>query len=251
MISSDYRAEARRKLEGKWGKAALLVLAYIAIFFVLTMVANIIPVIGQIALLVIEIPLALGFTISLVKFFKGEEVGYFEFFKSGFDNFKKSWGITFQTILKLLVPIILFVVSYILIFVGAFGAIGTAATATSKAAAASAGSFGILTLLGVILLFVSMIWLVVASLYYELVNYVAAENPELSSKEVVEKSKELMTNKRWKFFCLQLSFIGWAILAGLTFGIGYLWLLPYMEFATIAFYKDALGTNVEVKPEVQ
>ena len=35
MISSDFRAEARRKLAGKWGKTALITLAYFAIFFVM------------------------------------------------------------------------------------------------------------------------------------------------------------------------------------------------------------------------
>lgn len=69
-------------------------------------------------------------------------------------------------------------------------------------------------------------------------NYIiAAENPEMSSKEVVQKSREIMTNNRAKLFFLELSFIGWAFLAGLTFGIGLLWLAPYMQVARISFYK--------------
>ena len=47
-----------------------------------------------------------------------------------------------------------------------------------------------------------------------------------------------MTGKRGKLFCLQFSFIGWAILATLTLGIGFLWLIPYIQFATISFYKS-------------
>ena len=35
MNSSDFRAEARKKLEGKWGKVARITLAYVALFFVL------------------------------------------------------------------------------------------------------------------------------------------------------------------------------------------------------------------------
>ena len=35
MISSDFRTEARRKLAGKWGKTALIILAYFAVFFVI------------------------------------------------------------------------------------------------------------------------------------------------------------------------------------------------------------------------
>lgn len=53
-----------------------------------------------------------------------------------------------------------------------------------------------------------------------------------------------MQGKRSKLFFLQLSFIGWAILAVFTFGIGYLWLLPYMQFATIAFYDFVAGNDI-------
>ena len=72
----------------------------------------------------------------------------------------------------------------------------------------------------------------------------------LTAKEAVEKSKELMTGNRAKLFWLELSFIGWAILAAVTFGIGYLWLLPYIQFATIAFYKFVSGDNSNVEAKV-
>ena len=59
-----------------------------------------------------------------------------------------------------------------------------------------------------------------------------------------------MIGNRSKLFCLHLSFIGWAILAVLTFGIGYLWLLPYIQFSMFAFYKKLTGNNVlEVKDD--
>jgi len=69
---------------------------------------------------------------------------------------------------------------------------------------------------------------------------IAAENPEMSSKEVVEKSKELMQNNRFKLFCLQFSFIGWIVLAMIPLGIGVIWVAPYMQFAAIAFYKHLI-----------
>ena len=58
-----------------------------------------------------------------------------------------------------------------------------------------------------------------------------------------------MTGNRAKLFWLELSFIGWSILAAFTLGIGYLWLAPYILFATIAFYKFVSGnsSNVEAK----
>ena len=61
-----------------------------------------------------------------------------------------------------------------------------------------------------------------------------------------------MKNRRWKLFCLQISFIGWSILCVFTFGIGMLWLTPYIQLAIISFYKNALGSTTEVtSTEVQ
>ena len=54
-----------------------------------------------------------------------------------------------------------------------------------------------------------------------------------------------MKGNRGNCFLLELSFIGWALLGVLTFGIGYLWLMPYMQIAMVCFY-DRLA-----KPEVK
>jgi len=43
---------------------------------------------------------------------------------------------------------------------------------------------------------------------------------------------------RWKLFCLGLRFIGWILLCLLTFGIGLLWLWPYMGVSYARFYDD-------------
>ena len=98
-----------------------------------------------------------------------------------------------------------------------------------------------------ILFIVSSILMATRSYYYALSYFIAFENPSMTSKECVLKSKELMIGNRGKLFCLQFSFIGWAILATFTFGIGFLWLIPYMQFATISFYKSLTSDNyVEV-----
>ena len=125
------------------------------------------------------------------------------------------------------------------VFILAFGAIQSIAPLVSS----SSSTASIWLLLGGVLLIVSSIWNITKSYYYQLAYIVAAENPELSAKETVEESQKLMTGKRGKLFCLQLSFIGWAILAVFTLGIGYLWLTPYIQLAIIAFYKFACSKN--------
>lgn len=65
-------------------------------------------------------------------------------------------------------------------------------------------------------------------------------NPEadISYLDCITKSRKLMDGHKWRYFVLQLSFIGWDILASLTFGIGYIWLTPYKNATYAAFYKD-------------
>lgn len=239
MVSSDFRKDAREKLTGKWGKVVLISLAYFVLFYIIGLLeshtvgfAN--TVISILAFL-IEVPLGFGLTVCSVKLFNGEDVKWFDFFSFGFDNFGKSWGITLRTALKLLLPFILLVVSIVLIVAGSYFSVDTALfTATTSS------SYIVMIVIGCIMYVISFIWLIVKSYYYELTYMIAAENPEMSSKDVVDKSKELMQNNRLKLFCLEFSFIGWAILAVLSLGIGMLWLAPYIQFAKVSFYKNLI-----------
>ena len=74
---------------------------------------------------------------------------------------------------------------------------------------------------------------------YALTPYILLDEPELTARQAITRSCEIMQGRRWKLFCLYLSFIGWGILCLLTFGIGILWLVPYMNASVAAFYEDA------------
>ena len=84
---------------------------------------------------------------------------------------------------------------------------------------------------------------IMASYSYAMTPYILAENPEMSPKEAIARSKEMMYGNRWRLFCLYFSFVGWAFLSMLTFGIGYLWLTPYQQAAVAAFYREVSGTE--------
>lgn len=246
MLSSDFREEARKRLTGKWGKVAVMVLAYMALFFVIGFIEGILPdeiqPILSLAELIIEIPLGFGLLYALLKVYNGEDVSAFDFVSLGFENFKKSWGVTLHTTLKMILPIILMIVSYFLIF-GALIFAASSAILSPSSATSAASTGGIVSIIGFILLIVSMIWTITKSFYYQLSMLIAMDNADMSSKDAVLKSQELMTGNRGKLFCLQFSFIGWSILATITFGIGFLWLLPYIQFAIIAFYKHLNGDS--------
>ena len=84
---------------------------------------------------------------------------------------------------------------------------------------------------------------IIASFSYAMTDYILAENPEMSASEAISRSKEMMEGNRFRLFCLEFSFIGWSILCAFTLGIGNLWLTPYRQAATAAFYREVSGTE--------
>ena len=77
---------------------------------------------------------------------------------------------------------------------------------------------------------------------YRLVPYIVKDEPDLSPTEVLKRSEQLMRGNRWKSFVLDLSFIGWYLLGGLTFGLGLIfWTNPYVNSTNAALYKELIG----------
>lgn len=85
---------------------------------------------------------------------------------------------------------------------------------------------------------------IIAVYRYSMTPYIMLEHPEYGANEAIRHSKELMRGNKWRLFCLQFSFIGWALLSLLTLGIGFLWLIPYIEASNAAFYREITGRNV-------
>lgn len=79
---------------------------------------------------------------------------------------------------------------------------------------------------------------------YKMVPYLLHDYPELSAKEALKLSREMMKGYKWDLFLLDFSFIGWALLAILTLGIGLLWLMPYIYAAEAGFYEDLKAETV-------
>lgn len=84
---------------------------------------------------------------------------------------------------------------------------------------------------------------ILAAYSYAMAPYILAENPDMTAREAIAASKEMMRGNRWRLFCLGFSFIGWSMLCILTLGIGSLWLRPYEEAAHAAFYRKVSGTR--------
>ena len=84
---------------------------------------------------------------------------------------------------------------------------------------------------------------IMAAFSYSMTDYILAEHPEVTAREAIRRSKEMMKGNRGRLFCLRLSFIGWDILAVLSLSIGNLWLTPYRQAAEAAFYLDLASSK--------
>jgi uncharacterized membrane protein len=98
---------------------------------------------------------------------------------------------------------------------------------------------GVFTFLWSLLLVVPGI---IKALSYSMALYILAENPEIGGLGAINESKRIMNGHKMDLFVLQLSFIPWALLTSITFGIAGIYVIPYIQQTTTNFYlaiKDA------------
>ena len=79
---------------------------------------------------------------------------------------------------------------------------------------------------------------IIKGLAYSLTPFIVKDNPQLSPNQAINLSMKMMKGHKFDLFYLYLSFIGWIFLAILTLGIGFLWVIPYMQTSMAAFYLD-------------
>ena len=106
---------------------------------------------------------------------------------------------------------------------------------------------------------------IIKSFSYAMTPYILYEHPEYNPNYAITVSREMMDGNKFRLFCLNLSFIGWHLLAALPSIIalaavltGNFFLLPlimvtivgdlfvgaYMEAAQAAFYREVSGTEL-------
>ena len=243
MDYSSLRAEARKRLAGKWGKVILtmivtgLVIGIIGsipsftrtttvvnnYYFSYTVTKdNPVSLILTLVAEVVSVIFSYGLIAALWKVFNGEDITVTDGVKIAVANWKRTLFILINIIKKLLIPIIMIVAAEFLNVI-----------VTNY----------VVAIICAILEIVGGIWAFVAGLHYALAYTIAADQPNMSEEDVVNKSKELMTNRRGKLVVLNLTFFGWCLLGVLSLGIGMLWVTPYMQFTAFAFYNACKGGN--------
>ena len=78
---------------------------------------------------------------------------------------------------------------------------------------------------------------------YSLAPYILAENPTMTAREALSESKRLTVGAKKDLFVLDLSFIGWFFLCGITCGIASIYVLPYVQAAKVNAYQTIKQAN--------
>ncbi len=76
------------------------------------------------------------------------------------------------------------------------------------------------------------------SLTFNLVFFVLIDNPDMKVIEALKATRKLVMGHKKRYLYMQFSFLGMMLLAGLSFGIGMLWVEPYMTQTVTLFYLD-------------
>jgi len=100
---------------------------------------------------------------------------------------------------------------------------------------------GLYTLLWSLLLYIPGI---IKALSYSMSMYILAENKGKPAKECIRESMAMTEGHKMDLFVLGLSFIGWGLLCGITFGIAGIWVIPYMS----ATYANAYNSLKPAQP---
>ena len=81
---------------------------------------------------------------------------------------------------------------------------------------------------------------------YRMVPYILGENPDMTYQEVLQRSKDMMDGQKWDAFVLDLSFILWHMLGGITCGLAEIfYVAPYVNLTDAALYSRLSRKDLE------
>lgn len=106
-----------------------------------------------------------------------------------------------------------------------------------------------LLILGLACLILGLVLNVRQAYRYRMADYILFDQLETgtfqSTMAVVKASRQLMKGQKGRLFLLDFSFIGWYLLAIPTFGLLYIYILPYQTTTEACFYQDLLEKKAE------
>jgi len=88
---------------------------------------------------------------------------------------------------------------------------------------------------------------IIAGYKYSMVPYLLSENPEINGVQARKLSAEMTDGQKLNIFELDLSFYGWLLAGTICFGIGKIFVIPYVEATKAELYitlRDRLDSTL-------
>lgn len=180
--------------------------------------------------------------------YRGQAPGAGMLFDEGFRRYgRKAWGYFLRALYILLWEILIAALALaaaaaLILAVGSTGDEGILGVLTAYltgGVAAAAG--GALSIPGLVL-----------SYAYSMTPFLLADRPELTGGQAVKLSRRMMKGYKAKLFWMDMSYLGWYLLTGLTAGfLGVFYVVPYYSAAKAGFYVElsqALGASLPGNP---
>ena len=107
---------------------------------------------------------------------------------------------------------------------------------------------------GMLVFFWSMLFIipgVIAAYKYRMARYLLLTHPEYSIFECIGMSKAMTQGHKWELFVLDLSFLGWELLAVVPI-VGWvlsIWIVPYINTTSVLYYERFGGAEVVVNDD--
>lgn len=99
--------------------------------------------------------------------------------------------------------------------------------------------------ISILVMLAGAIWCIRISLQYALIFYLLMEAPDKRVGELFAESRSLMHGNLLRLLYIELSFLGFALLGVLSFGIGKLWVTPYTTQTLTCFFLDVLDEKAD------
>jgi uncharacterized membrane protein len=79
---------------------------------------------------------------------------------------------------------------------------------------------------------------IIAAISYTMYIYIYADGVKENPMDVISESKRLMNGYKWDYFVFNLSFIGWMLLGAVSFGLAYIYVVPYVFVSEVMYYDE-------------
>ena len=230
MSFSEIKHIALNNIKGHWSKLALITLLYL----VFSIGINFIPIAGFIFMFIFSTPITYGYILSLLKIINNEDVSVIDFLVLGFKNTGKAWRIIGNLFVRLFIPILILFGFALLVTYNTLPILESLKNHTLTLNI----EISPLIYVGFLGYIITAIYIVYKFLSYSLCYFLMRDYPEENGSFIVKKSAELMKGNIFRIIGFFISFIGWFFISIFSFGLGLIFLIPYIYIAFYYFYKN-------------